>query len=267
MAATDLAERVDRETGELLAEEAYRFPEVRIDKKFVTQQLGRDFILSDGLLDGLHQLSGGYFDVDTKIEQLPTGENGQTCVVSATVTVFHPEEGRVLRRASDIGDASPASVGRGILPHLIRMASTRAVSRALRTLLNVGAVAFEELGPAGAAHEEPAQAHENARPASFGPPTGPRPVPARLPASAPASTAAEETITLDGTEYTRTQVERVKHQRIGEARAANLFVPAAGAPGGPPADGSPLQPQVDWSRETKRRLEARAGAAARSSGK
>jgi len=128
----------------------------------------------------------------------------------------------------------------------------------------VGAVAFEELGPAGA---EPAQAHENARGGAFGPPTGPRPVPARLPAPAPASTAAEETITLDGTEYTRTQVERVKHQRIGEARAANLFVPAAGAPGGPPADGSPLQPQVDWSRETKRRLEARAGAAARSSGK
>ena len=112
MAATDLAERVDSETGELLAEEPYRFPEVRIDKKFVMLQQGRDFVLSDGLLDGLHQLSGGYFDVDTKIEQLPTGENGQTCVVSATVTVFHPEEGRVLRRASDIGDASPASVGR-----------------------------------------------------------------------------------------------------------------------------------------------------------
>jgi len=59
MAATDLVERVDTDTGELLPEEPYRFPEVRIDKKFVTQQLGRDFILSDGLLDGLHQLSGG----------------------------------------------------------------------------------------------------------------------------------------------------------------------------------------------------------------
>jgi len=252
---------VDQDTGELLNDAPYEFPKVAIDRKFVIVQSNRDFVLSDGLLDGLHQLSGGYFDVDTKIEQLPTSENGQTCVVSATVTVFHPEEGRVLRRASDIGDASPASVGRGILPHLIRMASTRAVSRALRTLLNVGAVAFEELGPAGA---EPAQAHENARPASFGPPTGPRPVPARLPASATASTVAEEdTITLDGTEYTRTQVERVKHQRIGEARAANLFVPAAGAPGGPPADGSPLQPQVDWAKATKVRLEARAGGASK----
>jgi hypothetical protein len=133
------------------------------------------------------------------------------------------------------------------------MASTRAVSRALRTLLNVGAVAFEELGPAGA---EPAQAHENARGGAFGPPTGPRPVPARLPASAP----AEDTITLDGAEYTRTQVVRVKHQRIAAAREANLFVPAAGAQGGPPPDDAPLDVQVRFSQETKRRLEARAGA-------
>jgi hypothetical protein len=258
MAATDLAERVDRETGELLAEEPYRFPEVRIDKKFVTNQLGRDFILSDGLLDGLHQLSGGYFDVDTKIEQLPTGENGQTCVVSATVTVFHPEEGRVLRRASDIGDASPASVGRGILPHLIRMASTRAVSRALRTLLNVGAVAFEELGPAGA---EPAQAHENARPASFSAPV------VRAPAvDAGAAPRPVETIQVGGRTLSRSQVLDVYHARFTAAETAGLQLAPMGTPGGPPSSDAPLPEIVDYCKELTRRLDSREGGA-RSAGK
>jgi len=242
MAATDLVERVDSETGELLAEEPYRFPEVRIDKKFVMLQQGRDFVLSDGLLDGLHQLSGGYFDVDTKIEQLPNGENGQTCVVSATVTVLHPEEGRVLRRASDIGDASPASVGRTILPHLIRMASTRAVSRALRTLLNVGAVAFEELGPAGA--ESPA-AHEDARSGGF---------------DAPVARAPSETIQIDGRTFNRPQVLTIFRSRLEEAKRAGLQLASVGSQGGPPAEDARLSELVAFSQELKRRLEARASA-------
>lgn len=94
-----MAAEVDVETGEVL----FRFPEVRIDRKHVIQQQGRDFLLSDGLLDGLHQVSRGFFDVDTKVEQLPTAENGQTAVVSATVTVFAPGDGHRCASADAAG--------------------------------------------------------------------------------------------------------------------------------------------------------------------
>jgi predicted component of type VI protein secretion system len=50
------------------------------------------------------------------------------------------------RRFSGIGDASPGNVGRNIVPHLTRMAETRAKTRALRDAVNVGATALEELG-------------------------------------------------------------------------------------------------------------------------
>lgn len=48
-------------------------------------------------------------------------------------------------RFQDIGDASPKSVNTALVPHLIRMASTRAKARVLRDLTNVGMTAIEEL--------------------------------------------------------------------------------------------------------------------------
>lgn len=45
-----------------------------------------------------------------------------------------------------IGDATRENTNRGISPHLIRMASTRAMARALRVALGVGKTAIEELG-------------------------------------------------------------------------------------------------------------------------
>lgn len=257
----------DRETGEDLCREPapYTFPEVRIDRKHVIQQQGRDFVLSDGLLDGLHQVSRGFFDVDTKVEQLPTPENGQTAVVSATVTVFAPGDGRVVRRASDIGDASPASVGRNIAPHLIRMASTRAVSRALRTLLNEGSVAYEELGgpdeaPPTASQKEPVrpswgQRAGAAQEASSG--AAPRPV---------AAPAPPETIQVDGRTFGRGAVLDVYHTRLTEAERAGLQLGPMGGLGGPPNADAPLAEIVRFSQSLKSRLEARAGAA-RASGK
>jgi len=139
----------------LPAGDAPAFGELAIPREYTITQQGREYILSDGLLVGLVQLSRGFYDLATEIVQLPTAENAQTAVVTAKVTVFDPQTGHVLRTATGIGDASPANVGRMVTPHVLRMAETRSVARALRHLLGVGLTALEELGQGGA--EPPAE--------------------------------------------------------------------------------------------------------------
>jgi hypothetical protein len=85
------------------------FGELKIDRSHVISQQGRDYILADGLLEGLVQLSRGYYDIETTIAQLPTAENAQTAVVTARVSIFDPESGRVLRQAGGIGTRTRAT--------------------------------------------------------------------------------------------------------------------------------------------------------------
>ena len=61
------------------------------------------------------------------------------CIFKATVT---GERGTY----NAFGDASPRNVGKMIAPHLIRMAETRAIARALRLYTGCGYTALEELG-------------------------------------------------------------------------------------------------------------------------
>ena len=80
----------------------------------------------------------GLRSVRTELVQAPSEENNKTAVVRATVRtrkgVF-----------TGIGDANGANVNRRIIPHIIRMAETRAMARAFRVAVNVGAVAVEEM--------------------------------------------------------------------------------------------------------------------------
>jgi hypothetical protein len=106
-------------------------------KEHITNRLGKDFVLYEGLLDQAHQ--EGLKRISTVLLQVPSAENGYVAIVSAEV-----ETSKGI--FSGIGDASPQNVNRNIAPHLIRMAETRAKARALRDAVNVGVAALEELG-------------------------------------------------------------------------------------------------------------------------
>ncbi len=109
------------------------------DEFMITRQ-GKQYVLFAGLLDEAH--NRGLRGIDTELVQVPTPENGNVAVVKATVEMEGSEGNRTF---SGIGDASPENVGRNIVPHIIRMAETRAKARALRDAVNVGATALEEL--------------------------------------------------------------------------------------------------------------------------
>lgn len=105
--------------------------------EFLINRHGKQYVLFAGLLDAAH--TQGLHGIDTELIQLPAEANNNVAVVKATVEM---QDGRTF---SGLGDASPENVGRAIVPHLIRMAETRAKARALRDAVNVGATALEEL--------------------------------------------------------------------------------------------------------------------------
>ena len=131
-------------------------------KEFVIERQGKHFVLYAGLLEEAH--SQGLKEISTKIVQLPAPDNGNMAVCTAEVVT---DRGRF----TGVGDASPENVGRMIVPHVLRMAETRAKARALRDAVNVGMTALEELG----GDEDPAPAPSYAA-AAHDPYPGPRSV-------------------------------------------------------------------------------------------
>lgn len=88
-------------------------------------------------LDRAHH--AGLRGIETELKQVPTDENGNVAIFKA-VAIMGDD-----RKFSGHGDASPANVTRNILPHIIRMAETRAKSRALGDAINVGGDELDEL--------------------------------------------------------------------------------------------------------------------------
>lgn len=126
--------------------------------EFLIMRQGKQYVLFAGLLDEAH--NRGLRGIDTELIQVPTPENGNVAVVKAVVNMEATEGSRTF---SGIGDASPDNVGRNIVPHIIRMAETRAKARALRDAVNVGATALEELSDGD---------DSGAAPVSYSPPRG-----------------------------------------------------------------------------------------------
>lgn len=110
---------------------------MNIDKKFIVNLQGKEFVTYEGLLDVAHQMK--LKSIKTDIVQLPNEENQYLCIMKAIAVT---EDGKEFH---GYGDASPNNVNKNIAPHLIRMAETRAKARALRDLTNIGMTAFEEL--------------------------------------------------------------------------------------------------------------------------
>lgn len=107
-----------------------------INENFIIKLQGKSFVTYEGLLDLAHQKN--LVSLEVEIIQIPNKENNMTAICLAVATTEK-------ERFQDIGDASPKSVNSGLVPHLIRMASTRAKARVLRDLTNVGMTAVEEL--------------------------------------------------------------------------------------------------------------------------
>jgi hypothetical protein len=128
------------------------------DEFMITRQ-GKQYVLYQGLLDEAH--ARGLRGIDTELVQVPNAENGNVALVKAVVEMEAADGSEGTRTFSGIGDASPENVGRNIVPHIIRMAETRAKARALRDAVNVGATALEELSDG-----------DEAPPAAYPPPRG-----------------------------------------------------------------------------------------------
>ena len=109
---------------------------MNINEKFIININGKNFVTYEGLLDLAHQKNLKSMDVE--LIQFPQKENNYTAICKATA--FTDKD-----KFTDIGDANPQSVNSNLVPHLIRIASTRAKARALRDLTNIGMTAFEEI--------------------------------------------------------------------------------------------------------------------------
>ena len=100
---------------------------------------GKLFIRYAGLLTLAHER--GRLSISTEMTNLDY-EKGFV-VFKATATVVLKDGSAV--SFTGYGDATPKNVNKMIIPHLIRMAETRAKARALRDLVGCPFAAIEEL--------------------------------------------------------------------------------------------------------------------------
>ncbi len=110
----------------------------QLNEKFITKIKGKEFVLYAGLLDLGTQL--GIRKIHVEALQFPTKENGMEAICTATL------ESKLGEEFTEIGDANKNNVRELIVPHILRMAATRAKARCLRDYTNVGMTALEELG-------------------------------------------------------------------------------------------------------------------------
>lgn len=107
---------------------------------------GKNAIKAEGLTALSHEK--GMWKCEVEILQYPNDSNNWTCICKGTIGGYDwdPIEQKVVRvEYTDIGDANVNNVGNMVKPSYIRMAATRAISRAMRKYTNVDMVSTDEL--------------------------------------------------------------------------------------------------------------------------
>ena len=136
----------------------------RLDERWITKIEGREFVKYPGLLDLGHQK--GIAAIEVELLQLPANENDYTAVCKATVV------SKIGESFIDLGDANPNNCSAKVAKHILRMATTRAIARALRSFTNIGMTCLEELDfgdMPGIGAEAQNQGRESSRPAPKSP--------------------------------------------------------------------------------------------------
>ncbi len=181
-------------------------PPAQIPAEFLVNRQGSTFITYRGLIHLAHEQ--GLSATSTQLVQAPDAANGMTAIVTAQVTT---EKGTF----AGMGDANPGNVPKMIQPHLLRMAETRALARALRVATDAAYTALEELGddapsPPTAAAPQIARSTTSGQEADF---------------SKSAPPPAVDTIEVGGQRYTRAHVWAAYQQRRAAALAAQAVAP------------------------------------------
>jgi len=115
--------------------------ETTVDPKYIVNLKGKSFCTYAGLLDLAHKV--GLVKIETEmLSCLPD----KLIIFKAIITMNTDGVEKVF---VGHGDATPVNVNSMIAQHMIRMAETRAVARALRSATNTGMAALEELGGSG----------------------------------------------------------------------------------------------------------------------
>ena len=107
-----------------------------IDPKYIIKIKDNNFIRFEGLLVLGH--NEGLKRINTQVIQFPCKENYDCCVVSAEIETKYGV-------FSAIGDSTPRNVNPSVKGHMIRIAETRAIARALRFALRIGMVCTDEI--------------------------------------------------------------------------------------------------------------------------
>jgi hypothetical protein len=129
---------LNTEQGQMLQAEFLKMSKPKLNEEFITKVEGKEFVKYPGLLDLAHQK--GILKIEVEALQFPEKENGNVAICKATVV------SKMGETYSDLGDANPLNCSAKVAKHLLRMASTRAIARALRSFTNIGMTCLEEIG-------------------------------------------------------------------------------------------------------------------------
>jgi len=105
-----------------------------MDKKFILNLQGKDFITFEGLLAQFHNNGGS----SIRTQELPNS----TAEEPRFKAIVKGEKGEFMGH----GDANNLNVNKLVAKHKYRMAETRAIARALRWYNNIGMCSLDELG-------------------------------------------------------------------------------------------------------------------------